>query len=46
MSSKSLIIKILAKIINNHENLNRIIFFIMILHIEIKTLSQKVASIT
>ena len=46
MSSKSLIIKILAKNINNHENLNRIIFFIMVLHIEIKTLSQKVASIT
>ena len=46
MSSKSLIIKILAKNINNHENLNRIIFSIMILHIEIKTLSQKVASIT
>ena len=46
MSSKSLIIKILAKNIKNHENLNRIILFIMILHIEIKTLSQKVASIT
>ena len=46
MSSKSLIIKILAKNINNHENLNRIILFIMILHMEIKTLSQKVAPIT
>ena len=46
MSSKSLIIKILAKNIKNHENLNRIILFIMILHIEIKALSQKIASIT
>ena len=46
MSSKSLIIKILAKNINSHENLSRIILFIMILHMEIKTLSQKVAPIT
>ena len=46
MSSESLIIKILAKNINNHENPNRIILFIMILHMEIKTLSQKVAPIT
>ena len=46
ISSKSLIIKILAENINNHENLSRIILFIMILHMEIKTLSQKVAPIT
>ena len=46
MSSKSLIIKILAKNINSHENLSRIIPFIMILHMEIKTLSQKVAPVT